>query len=94
MVIMWANADGTVTLSQRTAPREVMPTLDPNPHRVATLSHTLTSVWSSFNRVDHVIDHDFLRFRTRRQALDTQFRLVELPHAQNLLTHCLGGQRY
>jgi hypothetical protein len=44
MVIMWANADGTVTLSQRTAPREVMPTLDPNPSRVATLSNTLTSV--------------------------------------------------
>jgi hypothetical protein len=44
MVIMWANADGTVTLSQRTAPREVMPTVDPNPPRVATLSHALTSV--------------------------------------------------
>jgi len=41
---MWANADGTVTLSQRVAPREVMPTVDVNPARVATLSDTLTSV--------------------------------------------------
>ncbi|KZW01863.1 hypothetical protein EXIGLDRAFT_716508 [Exidia glandulosa HHB12029] len=37
MVIMWANADGTVTLSQRQADNEIMPTVVPSPPRVATL---------------------------------------------------------
>ncbi|OJT06970.1 hypothetical protein TRAPUB_2171 [Trametes pubescens] len=36
MVIMWPNSDGTMTLSQRKAPSEVMPTVDSNPPRVAT----------------------------------------------------------
>jgi hypothetical protein len=44
MIITWLNADGNVTLSQRTTPREVMPTVDPSPPRVATLSTALTSV--------------------------------------------------
>jgi len=43
MVIMWADA-GRVILSQRTAPREVMPTVDPNPPRVAILADSLTSI--------------------------------------------------
>ncbi|GLB37082.1 putative protein with possible catecholamine-binding domain present in a variety of eukaryotic proteins [Lyophyllum shimeji] len=43
MVIMWAN-DGKVVLSQRSAPREVMPTVDPNPPRIATLVDSLTSL--------------------------------------------------
>lgn len=47
MVIMWANADGSVTLSQRTAPGEIMPTVDLSPPRIATLSDALTSVWLS-----------------------------------------------
>jgi hypothetical protein len=84
MVIMWANADGTVTLSQRTAPREVMPTVDPNPPRVATLSHALTSVWSPVSIYPLiVIDYGSSSFRIRRQALDTQFRSVEQSHVQN-----------
>ena len=45
MVIMWSNSDGNVTLSQRTAPYEIEPTLDSNPPRIATLSESLTSVW-------------------------------------------------
>jgi len=47
MVIMWANDDGTVTLSQRTAAYEVMPTVDPDPPRVASFSKTLTSTSGS-----------------------------------------------
>ncbi|KAF5385965.1 hypothetical protein D9615_002538 [Tricholomella constricta] len=43
MVIMWVN-DGKVILSQRIAPQEVMPTVDPNPPRVATLADSLTSI--------------------------------------------------
>lgn len=38
MVILWPNDDMSITLSQRMAPAEVMPTVDPNPPRVATLS--------------------------------------------------------
>ncbi|RPD59755.1 hypothetical protein L227DRAFT_575750 [Lentinus tigrinus ALCF2SS1-6] len=36
MVIMWPNSDGKITLSQRKAPGEVMPTVDSSPARVAS----------------------------------------------------------
>jgi hypothetical protein len=42
MVIMWPNGDGTITLSQRTARGEVMPTFDNNPPRMATQSSSLS----------------------------------------------------
>jgi hypothetical protein len=42
MVIMWPNDDSTITLSQRSATSEAMPTVDSNPPRVATLSQTLS----------------------------------------------------
>lgn len=44
MVIMWANTDGSITLSQRKATGEIMPTVDSSPSRVATLSTVLSSV--------------------------------------------------
>jgi len=44
MVIMWSNSDGTITLSQRQAQREVMPTVVANPPRVATLNAALSNV--------------------------------------------------
>ncbi|KAH0589462.1 hypothetical protein H2248_005210 [Termitomyces sp. 'cryptogamus'] len=43
MVIMWPNGNDVV-LSQRKAPAEVMPTVDPNPPRIATLDNSLTSL--------------------------------------------------
>lgn len=43
MVIMWANSDGSVTLSQRTASGHVEPSLDSSPPRVATLLSNVTS---------------------------------------------------
>ncbi|KAF8143353.1 hypothetical protein K438DRAFT_1783852 [Mycena galopus ATCC 62051] len=43
MVIMWGNSDGTVTLSQRQAAAEIMPTVVANPPRIATLSDTLST---------------------------------------------------
>ena len=49
MVIMWSNSDGTVTLSQREAPSEVMPTVDSSPPRVATLDDTATNVQGAGN---------------------------------------------
>ncbi|KAI0674858.1 hypothetical protein C8Q78DRAFT_988665 [Trametes maxima] len=36
MVIMWPNSDGSITLSQRKAPGETMPTVDASPPRTAT----------------------------------------------------------
>ncbi|ESK95297.1 hypothetical protein Moror_3924 [Moniliophthora roreri MCA 2997] len=42
MVIIWHNADGSFTLSQREAPEHVMPHLVANPPRVATLDHSQT----------------------------------------------------
>ncbi|PSS35565.1 hypothetical protein PHLCEN_2v1476 [Hermanssonia centrifuga] len=47
MVIMWPNTDGTVTLSQRKAPAEVMPTVDSNPPRIATLESSLSDLSGS-----------------------------------------------
>ncbi|KII84359.1 hypothetical protein PLICRDRAFT_46252 [Plicaturopsis crispa FD-325 SS-3] len=43
MVIMWPNADGNITLSQRTATFYSMPVVDSNPNQVATLSTSLSS---------------------------------------------------
>ncbi|KAJ7049971.1 CBD9-like protein [Mycena amicta] len=43
MVIMWGNSDGTITISQRKAPGEVMPTVDSSPPRVATSSTALST---------------------------------------------------
>src|SRR3954462_337398 len=43
MVVMWANSDGSVTLSQRQAASETMPRVVTSPARVATLSQSLTT---------------------------------------------------
>ena len=42
MVIMWPNADGSFTLSQRMAPAEVMPTVVSDPPRVAIMQAALS----------------------------------------------------
>ncbi|KAF7974921.1 hypothetical protein HWV62_10953 [Athelia sp. TMB] len=47
MVIVWPNADGSVTLSQRMAPGEVMPTVVASPPRLASLDVGLSSFASS-----------------------------------------------
>lgn len=44
MVIMWANPDGSITLSQRSAPREVMPTVESSPPFTASIDTSLSSV--------------------------------------------------
>ncbi|KAI0795460.1 hypothetical protein C8Q75DRAFT_712106 [Abortiporus biennis] len=44
MVIMWPNSDGSITLSQRKTNAEVMPTVDSNPPRQATLQSSLSSL--------------------------------------------------
>ncbi|KAF5355054.1 hypothetical protein D9756_005247 [Leucocoprinus leucothites] len=47
MVIMWANGDGSITLSQRSASGYVMPTVDSNPPRLAALQQSLSSTSSN-----------------------------------------------
>ncbi|EJD42300.1 CBD9-like protein [Auricularia subglabra TFB-10046 SS5] len=47
MVIMWKNDDGSVTLSQRQAGGEVMPTVVPNPPRAAAVDTAQTSALAS-----------------------------------------------
>ena len=44
MIIVWPNEDGSTTLSQRDASGHVMPSLDRDITRVATLSPGSTSV--------------------------------------------------
>jgi len=43
MVIVWPNAGGNITLSQRQAPGHVMPTVVANPANVATLAPSLST---------------------------------------------------
>lgn len=47
MFILWANSDGTITLSQRAGAGEFEPEVDPSPARVATVSDALSAVRSS-----------------------------------------------
>lgn len=47
MVIFWSNSDGSVTVSQRQASGEVMPTVVASPPRVATPLPSLTSLSGS-----------------------------------------------
>lgn len=47
MVIMWKNDDGTVTISQRQASSQVMPTVVPNPPRTAAVDTAQTSALAS-----------------------------------------------
>lgn len=55
MVIMWSNSDGTITLSQRQAQREVMPTVVANPPRVATLNDALSNTSGSTPQLAYTI---------------------------------------
>ncbi|TFK25733.1 CBD9-like protein [Coprinopsis marcescibilis] len=54
MIIMWANGDGTVTLSQRQATRQAEPAVVDDPPRIATLQQTLSV--TSGNRHSYVFD--------------------------------------
>ncbi|EIW63574.1 uncharacterized protein TRAVEDRAFT_161917 [Trametes versicolor FP-101664 SS1] len=58
MVIMWPNSDGTMTLSQRKAPQEVMPTVDPSPPRVATANTAASDLTGSLPKVAFTIPAD------------------------------------
>ncbi|KAI0771783.1 hypothetical protein BC629DRAFT_755484 [Irpex lacteus] len=58
MVIMWPNNDGNITLSQRQAPSEVMPTVASNPPRIATLEQSLSSVSGSNPKLVFTIPAD------------------------------------
>ncbi|KAH8100530.1 hypothetical protein BXZ70DRAFT_156760 [Cristinia sonorae] len=55
MVIMWPNADGSVTLSQRQASAEVMPTVVPTPPRIATKQPALSSLTGSNPKLVYTI---------------------------------------
>ncbi|EMD33767.1 hypothetical protein CERSUDRAFT_87110 [Gelatoporia subvermispora B] len=58
MVIMWGNSDGSITLSQRQAPQEVMPTVVPSPPRVATAMPALSTLSGSNPQFVYTIDTD------------------------------------
>ncbi len=47
MVIMWPNSDGTITISQRSASGEAMPTLVSNPPRVAAVDAAASDLTAS-----------------------------------------------
>lgn len=56
MVIMWPNSDSTITLSQRQATSHVMPTVDPDPPRLASVSDSLSSTSGSQPKLAYTID--------------------------------------
>ena len=47
LIVMWANTDGTVTLSQRQASAYAMPTVVANPPRVASIQQSLSTASGS-----------------------------------------------
>lgn len=61
MVIMWPNSDGSITLSQRQAPSEIMPTLVANPPKVATVAPALSTVRCIFKT--HPVPRKLKHFR-------------------------------
>ncbi|KAI0743639.1 hypothetical protein C8Q80DRAFT_1106923 [Daedaleopsis nitida] len=58
MVIMWPNQDGSITVSQRTAPGEVMPTLDSNPPRIATADAAASDLTGSQPKLTFTIPYE------------------------------------
>ncbi|KAH9859060.1 hypothetical protein C2E23DRAFT_880437 [Lenzites betulinus] len=58
MVIMWPNSDGTITLSQRKAPSEVMPTVDANPPRIAAADTAASDVSGTLPKLSFTIPAD------------------------------------
>jgi len=56
MVLMWGNADGTVTLSQRSTAGYIMPTVDPAPPSVATLELETTVSTASSSEFRFTVD--------------------------------------
>ncbi|GJE90223.1 CBD9-like protein [Phanerochaete sordida] len=58
MVILWPNSDGSITLSQRKAPAEVMPTVDQNPPRIATLEADLAVLSGSNPKISFTVPTD------------------------------------
>ncbi|KAI9061725.1 CBD9-like protein [Trametes sanguinea] len=58
MVIMWPNSDGSITLSQRMAPQEVMPTVVANPPRVATADPSASDLTGSTPKMTFTIPSD------------------------------------
>ncbi|KAI0779570.1 hypothetical protein C8Q74DRAFT_1198609 [Fomes fomentarius] len=58
MVIMWPNSDGTITLSQRSASGEVMPTLVSNPPRVAAVDAAASDLTASQPTLSFTIPDD------------------------------------
>ncbi|KAI0821668.1 hypothetical protein BC628DRAFT_1329028 [Trametes gibbosa] len=58
MVIMWPNSDGSVTISQRKATAEIMPTVDSNPPRKATADTTASDISQSLPKLSFTIPAD------------------------------------
>jgi len=58
MVIMWPNPDGTIVLSQRQAPAEVLPTPVPSPARVATVQQDQSLLTGSKPKLVFTVELD------------------------------------
>lgn len=58
MVIVWPNSDGTVTISQRKAPAEQMPTVDSSPPRTATLDMAASSLSGTNPKISFTLPAD------------------------------------
>ena len=58
MVIMWPNSDGSITLSQRSAPGEVMPTVDTSPPFIATPQPSLSAPTGSTPKLAYTVSRN------------------------------------
>jgi len=90
MVIMWSNPDDSITLSQRMASSEVMPTVVADPPRVANLSTSLTSATGSQPQFAYTIPANSDTIQNVIWAFGTTVPSSSSPDA-NLQQHLASG---
>ncbi|OBZ70665.1 hypothetical protein A0H81_09410 [Grifola frondosa] len=90
MVIMWPNSDNSITLSQRLATGEIMPIVDSNPPRAATLQESLSDLAGSTPTMVYTIPANSDTQQNIIWAFGTTNPDDSSPSA-NLLMHIMSG---
>jgi len=91
MVIMWWNTDGSITLSQRTATGDVLPTPDSNPPRVATTYPVLSSLTAALPTLSFTVPKDNGTVENMIWAYATANPDSSDPNNMNLAIHQQSG---
>lgn len=92
MVVMWANADGSFSLSQRQAKDHVLPAVVPNPTRVATVSVDLSVATGQQPKFAYTIPMDGNMQPQLIWAFGTDMPTAAQPSRATFLQHVGFGQ--